>query len=76
MKETCRRIINIHHNVRGIVQEMNHVVSQLNINIAKQMINTHADVGYIIIDIDTSEVTPDIVAGLAAMGNSIRTRIL
>ena len=74
MRPNSRRIINIHKNVRGVVQEIDFIVSS--VNIGKQMIDTSGDMGYIMIDIDTKEITADIVAGLAAMGNTIRTRIV
>jgi D-3-phosphoglycerate dehydrogenase len=74
VKPNSRRIINIHKNVRGVVQEIDFIVSH--VNIGKQVIETSGNIGYIIIDIDTKEVTADIVASLAAMGNTIRTRIV
>eukprot|EP00160_Parvularia_atlantis_P019895 Unigene8003_Nuclearia_a/m.24563 Unigene8003_Nuclearia_a/g.24563 ORF Unigene8003_Nuclearia_a/g.24563 Unigene8003_Nuclearia_a/m.24563 type:complete len:275 (-) Unigene8003_Nuclearia_a:67-891(-) len=72
VKQNNRRIINIHKNVRGVVTEINHILSNYNVN--RQIMETRDNMGYCIIDVDTKEVTTDIVASLALLSNSIRTR--
>lgn len=74
VKENQKRIINIHKNVRGVMTEINAIVSDF--NISKQVIDTRDNIGYAIIDVDTAQVSNDIVASLAILSNSIRSRVL
>ena len=73
-KVNSRRIINIHKNVRGVVREIDNILSEFNIQ--KQVIETNGEIGYIVIDVETTEVTSEIVAALALLANTIRTRII
>ena len=43
-------------------------------NINKQVSETRDTMGYVLIDVNTNEVTSDIVASLAMLSNSVRTR--
>jgi D-3-phosphoglycerate dehydrogenase / 2-oxoglutarate reductase len=69
------RLLHIHRNVPGVMAEINRVFSESGINIASQYLQTHADIGYVVIDIDAahSEIA---LSKLAAVPATIRSRVL
>lgn len=48
------RILHIHRNVPGVLGEINSRLSSRGINIVGQYLNTNPEVGYVILDVDTS----------------------
>ncbi|KAJ3208305.1 hypothetical protein HDU83_003086 [Entophlyctis luteolus] len=74
LKAGMRRVINIHKNVRGVLQEIDYILSAY--NVGKQILETKDSLGYIIVDITTEEVTAEIVSQLALLAHTVRTRIL
>jgi len=68
------RILNIHKNVRGVVKEINNLLSSS--NISKQILETKDSLGYAIIELEKKENTTEILSALALLANSIRTRCL
>ena len=64
----------MHRNVRGVLKEIDYVLSAY--NVGKQVLDTKDDVGYLIADINTENVTAEIVSQLAILANSIRTRVI
>lgn len=69
------RILNVHRNVPGVLRDINKIVSDRNANIHAQVLATDANIGYLIMDLDT-DVSADVRAGMAALETNIRTRIL
>jgi len=69
------RLLHIHHNVPGILAHINEYFSRAGINIAAQYLQTTAQVGYVVTDVDAaaSRVTCD---ELAAVEGTIRCRVL
>ena len=69
------RLLHIHHNVPGILAHINEYFSRAGINIAAQYLQTTAQVGYVVTDVDAaaSRVTCD---ALAAVEGTIRCRVL
>eukprot|EP00474_Spongospora_subterranea_P001249 CRZ01707.1 hypothetical protein [Spongospora subterranea] len=67
------RILNVHHNVPGVLREINNVLSDY--NISAQVLGTHGKIGYMICQID-SEIAQEVYSKIAALPNSIRTRII
>ncbi|KAJ3287541.1 hypothetical protein HDU79_005588 [Rhizoclosmatium sp. JEL0117] len=74
LKPGTRRIINVHRNVRGVLQEIDYILSSY--NVGKQILDTKESLGYIIADIATEEVTTEIVSQLALLAHTVKTRIL
>lgn len=72
---TARRIMHIHKNVPGVLQSINHVFSDSRTNIAAQYLQTHEDVGYVVMDVETDDAGPAL-KGLEAIEATIRTRFL
>jgi D-3-phosphoglycerate dehydrogenase len=46
------RILHVHRNVPGVLSAINRVFSDNHINIAAQYLQTNADIGYVVIDLD------------------------
>jgi len=70
-----QRLMHIHHNVPGVMKNINNIFSSHNVNIAAQFLQTDPDIGYLIIDVD-SPVNEDIMKELKAVEHTIRTRVL
>jgi len=49
------RILHIHKNEPGMLQQINEVFSNHGINIAAQYLQTHQQLGYVVMDIETEE---------------------
>lgn len=69
------RLLHIHHNAPGILTKINQAFAQNNINIAAQYLQTSADIGYVVIDVDTDDADCAFTQ-LAAIEGTIKTRIL
>ncbi len=69
------RILNIHKNVPGVLSSINTIISELHANVESQILDTNADVGYLVMDIDR-DVSDEVRARVSALDTNIRTRIL
>ena len=69
------RLLHVHRNVPGVLSEINRVFSDLHINIAAQYLQTRAEVGYVVIDID-AEHSDVALAKLANVPGTLYNRIL
>ena len=69
------RICHIHHNEPGILAKINEVFSTTGVNISAQYLQTNADVGYVVTDIDQIS-SKDAFKGLKKIQGTIRSRIL
>lgn len=69
------RVLNIHKNVPGVLGSINEVVARMGINIYRQYLSTHGEVGYLIMDVDSS-VSRAVKTEIDALPNNIRTRLL
>ncbi len=69
------RLLHIHKNIPGVLARINERFSLAGINIAAQYLQTTADVGYVVIDVDAaaSEIALD---QLVSIEGTIRCRIL
>jgi D-3-phosphoglycerate dehydrogenase / 2-oxoglutarate reductase len=69
------RLLHVHQNVPGVLSEINHIFSDQRINIAAQYLQTRADVGYVVIDVD-AQYSDWALAALAKVSGTLRTRVL
>eukprot|EP00842_Homolaphlyctis_polyrhiza_P006929 jgi/Hompol1/825/HPOL_003436-RA len=74
LKQGMRRIICMHRNVRGVLREIDHILSAY--NVGKQVLDTKDMLGYLIADVATERLSTEIVSQLAMLANTIRTRII
>ena len=71
----CSRLLHIHKNRPGILTQINTIFAEDGINIAGQYLQTSADIGYVVIDIE-SERADEALRKLKAIEGTIRARIL
>lgn len=69
------RLLHIHHNVPGVLAQVNERLSAAGINIAAQYLSTFEDVGYVVIDVD-SAASQSALDELRNVPGTIRCRIL
>lgn len=69
------RILNIHRNVPGVLGAINSIIAEMGANIRAQYLSTLADIGYLIIDID-SDISTAVKTKINDLDTSIRTRLL
>lgn len=69
------RLLHIHRNVPGVLSEINKIFSDNCINIASQYLQTHQDLGYVVIDIDAA-YSAIALTKLAEVSGTIRSRVL
>jgi D-3-phosphoglycerate dehydrogenase len=69
------RLLHIHENTPGILSAINQALSEANVNVAGQYLQTVGDVGYVVIDIE-ADYSQDVRSALADVAGTIRTRVL
>jgi D-3-phosphoglycerate dehydrogenase len=69
------RLLHVHHNVPGVLSEINRIFSDNQINISAQYLQTNEKIGYVVIDLDagSSELAQE---KLAQVPGTIRCRVL
>jgi D-3-phosphoglycerate dehydrogenase / 2-oxoglutarate reductase len=72
------RLLHIHRNQPGVLSRVNAVFSDRTVNVAAQYLQTNANIGYVVIDVETGEreATLPLRRGLSAVPGTIRTRLL
>jgi D-3-phosphoglycerate dehydrogenase len=72
------RLLHTHHNRPGVLSAINAVFSKAKINITGQYLQTNAQIGYVVIDVETEtrEESLDVKRALEKVPGTIRTRIL
>jgi D-3-phosphoglycerate dehydrogenase len=73
-----QRLLHIHHNKPGVLSLVNAALSDERINICGQYLRTTAQIGYVVIDIESPEraVSHELRRRLENIDGTIRTRIL
>jgi len=69
------RILHIHRNQPGVLAALNETFARENVNIAGQFLQTDADIGYVVTDVDQHRGI-ELTSLLKAIPGTIRTRIL
>jgi D-3-phosphoglycerate dehydrogenase / 2-oxoglutarate reductase len=71
------RFIQVQRNVPGMLGRLNEVLARHSVNIAAQYYETHADVGYVVLDADASAVDGQrVLEDIRALEGTIRARLL
>ncbi|PAR32927.1 phosphoglycerate dehydrogenase [Vibrio metoecus] len=71
----CSRLLHIHANRPGILTQINTIFAEEDINIAAQYLQTTAEIGYVVIDVETAR-SEEALTKLKAIDGTIRARIL
>jgi D-3-phosphoglycerate dehydrogenase / 2-oxoglutarate reductase len=69
------RLLHVHKNQPGVMTKINEAFAKHNINIAGQYLQTNADIGYVVIDIDSDDVE-QALNELKAIPGTLRARVL
>lgn len=69
------RLLHIHENIPGIMNQINESFAGKGINIAAQYLQTNNEIGYVVIDIDAKDRETGLKE-LKAIPGTIRTRVL
>ena len=72
---SSHRLLHIHRNVPGVLSHINRVFGEGSINIAAQYLQTNAEIGYVVIDVE-AEHSQLALEKLRAVDGTIRTRVL
>ncbi|MCR5084674.1 MAG: phosphoglycerate dehydrogenase [Succinivibrionaceae bacterium] len=75
MRSDVSRLLHIHRNVAGIMRRINEIFSDENINVAAQYLQTTPEVGYVVMDINSS-APEELVPRLKAIDGTLKCRIL
>ncbi len=74
-QNNCSRLLHIHQNRPGILNQINTIFATDEINIAAQYLQTTADIGYVVIDVEATR-SEEALAKLKQIEGTIRARIL
>jgi D-3-phosphoglycerate dehydrogenase len=69
------RILNVHHNVPGVLSSINSIVGKLHANISSQLLSTDPNIGYLMMDLE-KDVSDEVRKEISELPTNIRTRIL
>ncbi|HDR1021183.1 TPA: phosphoglycerate dehydrogenase [Pasteurella multocida] len=70
-----KRLLHIHHNKPGVLNQINQVFVNANVNIAAQYLQTDPTIGYVVIDVETED-TSALLTQLKEIDGTIRARVL
>lgn len=75
MQKGWHRILHIHHNVPGVLSELNSKLSGLKVNITAQYLKTNEHIGYVVLDVE-GDATKEALEKAKEVNNTIKARIL
>ncbi len=70
------RLLHIHRNQPGVLSEVNAIFSRQRMNIVGQYLQTNAQIGYVVIDVDAKGEALQVKRKLQQVAGTIRSRIL
>lgn len=69
------RLLHIHRNQPGILNQINQIFANRNINVLAQYLQTSAEIGYVVIDIESGR-SQEALEQLKAIDGTLRARVL
>jgi len=73
--EDAHRILHIHENVPGVLNQINQAIAEANINVTGQHLETRNNIGYVVLDIEKL-ASSRLLKHLRLVEGTIRARIL
>ncbi len=67
------RLSNVHLNVKGVLKDINRILSEYGANIQSQSLHTDSELGYLVVDLN-QPVTDDLINSIQSLKTSVRTR--
>ncbi|MEO9152725.1 MAG: phosphoglycerate dehydrogenase, partial [Lapillicoccus sp.] len=74
-RTSTSRLALLHHNTPGVMATVNRLLADHAVNIEGQVLATRDQLGYVLTDVAT-DCTPDVVAALEKMPETVRLRVL
>ncbi len=74
-QEGTHRILHIHHNVPGVLSQVNTLLSKNKINIVGQYLKTNDDIGYVVLDVE-KVLSKNAMELLRSIKETIKVRML
>ena len=71
----AHRLIHIHHDIPGVLAQVNNIFAESKINILGQYLKTNEYIGYVITDVN-KVYSKDVITKLKKMKETIRVRVL
>lgn len=69
------RLLYVHRNVPGVMGHVTGLLADAGVNIERQTLSTHGDLGYVITDV-AAEVPTSALEGLRALPETVRLRVI
>jgi D-3-phosphoglycerate dehydrogenase / 2-oxoglutarate reductase len=69
------RIAHVHHNVPGVLAQVNSILADHQVNIEGQLLSTRGELGYLLTDV-AANYAEDVLEQLRAMDATVRLRVL
>lgn len=69
------RLLNVHHNVPGVLKDINEIIAEGGVNIESQHLSTEPEIGYLVMGFDKA-LPESALKRIESLKSSIRTRIL
>jgi D-3-phosphoglycerate dehydrogenase / 2-oxoglutarate reductase len=69
------RLLHIHRNVPGVMSAINQVLSDHRVNVAGQYLQTNAQIGYVVVDIE-ADYSDTVLKSLREVPSTIKARVL
>lgn len=69
------RLLHVHHNVPGVLSQINGIFAKNNVNVLSQFLRTNEIIGYAIADVD-KEYKTSLFDDLQNVGHTIKVRIV
>ncbi|GLP95528.1 phosphoglycerate dehydrogenase [Paraferrimonas sedimenticola] len=73
--EGASRLLHVHRNQPGVLTQINQAFAEQQINIASQYLQTTADIGYVVMDVDSNDAERAL-AQMKSIDGTIRARLL
>ena len=70
------RFLHIHKNLPGMMRRLNEIFSSRDLNISAQYLQTDAEIGYVVVDVDGDVDETELMAELTALDGTTRARFL
>ena len=68
------RLSNVHRNVKGVLKDINRILSEYGANIQAQSLYTDSELGgYLVVDLN-QPITDDLINSIQTLKTSVRTR--
>jgi len=67
------RLSNVHKNVKGVLKDINRILSEYGANIQAQSLHTDSELGYLVVDLN-QPITDDLINSIQTLKTAVRTR--